>query len=157
MTSEAMKTKLKKPALQYVPPVALIYEALAFADGAAKHGGPYNWRKEGNEPAAMMYVGGLLRHILAWLDGEEVASDSGVPHLGGVRACAAILIDAIELGILIDDRPLVGRAGPLIDDLMTINKFVEDLPKPEDKETITWEGPKVCVPRGNPLNGITGE
>ena len=127
---EAIKAKLRKPPLQYIPPVAHIYEALAMGDGAGKHGGSFNWRKEGNRPEAMMYIGAALRHMLAWLDGEEVASDSGVPHLGGVKACCSILIDAIELGILIDDRPLVGRAGPLIDDLMTVATHVAE--KKED-------------------------
>jgi hypothetical protein len=43
--------------------------------------------------------------LFAWFDGEEVASDSGVHHLGHAMACLAILLDAQETGNLVDDRP----------------------------------------------------
>ncbi|MCX5745407.1 MAG: hypothetical protein NT062_23265 [Proteobacteria bacterium] len=55
--------------------------------------------------------------VMAWLDGEEVAADSGVHHLGHVAGCIAVLLDARAAGCLIDDRPSPGPAAALIDDM----------------------------------------
>lgn len=96
---------VKKPPLHLIPPVALAHEAMAMGNGAAKYG-PYNWRE--NSVAASIYVAAALRHLLAWHEGEELAEDSGVHHLAHARACLGILLDAMEGGNLIDDRPLKG-------------------------------------------------
>src|SRR5271165_3616889 len=78
----------KKVALALVPPASTIYQALAMENGAIKYGA-YNWRK--NKVQAMVYLNAAKRHIDSWLDGEEVAADSGVPHLGHAMACLGIL------------------------------------------------------------------
>lgn len=102
----------KKPPLHLVPPALRIYAALAMKNGAEKYG-PYNWR---DKPIiASVYVSAIGRHLDAWFDGEEVASDSQVPHLAHAVASLAILIDAIEHGNVIDDRPPAGPAGKLIE------------------------------------------
>lgn len=101
-----------KPNLFLVPPASIIYQALAMQDGARKYG-PYNWR--GNSVTASIYVAAALRHIMAWMDGEELAADSQKPHLGHALACLGILVDAKETGNLIDDRPLAGATSKLID------------------------------------------
>jgi hypothetical protein len=51
------------------------------------------------------------------LDGEELAADSGVHHLGHARACCNILLDAAENGFLVDNRPKKGKTSELIDRL----------------------------------------
>jgi hypothetical protein len=101
-----------KPNLALVPPAASIYMALAMGDGAKKYG-PYNWREK--EVRAMVYVAAALRHINAYLDGEDHAEDSHKPHLAHALACLGILADATETGNLIDDRPAEGAAAELID------------------------------------------
>jgi hypothetical protein len=101
----------EKVQLAFVPPASIIYEALGFADGAAKYG-PFNWRHDPVE--AMTYLGAAQRHILAWQDGEEIASDSLKPHLGHAKACLGILIDSIERGDLIDNRPPAGTTSILL-------------------------------------------
>ena len=100
-----------KPDLSLVPPAAMIYTALAMENGAAKYGA-FNWR--GNKVLARVYVAAALRHVLTWLDGEEKADDSGVPHLAHALASLAILVDALETGNLIDDRPRSGAAARLL-------------------------------------------
>jgi hypothetical protein len=102
---------IKKPRLSFVPPAAFIYAALAMEDGARKYG-PYNFREK--KPQASIYVEACMRHLLSWYDGEELAEDSGKPHLGHAIACLAILIDCVETGSLIDDRPPNGVAAALI-------------------------------------------
>lgn len=105
---------IKKVQLNLVPPSSIIYQALAMEDGARKYG-PYNWRQ--NKVILSIYVAAALRHLQQYYDGEEVAADSGKPHLGHALACLGIIVDAKETGNLVDDRPLPGAAGRLIAEL----------------------------------------
>lgn len=100
-----------KPSIGLIPPAALIHFAKAMENGASKYGA-YNWRDKQVE--AMTYVHASLRHILAYLDGEDIAEDSGVHHLAHAGACMALLLDALETGNLVDNRPTAGAAARLI-------------------------------------------
>lgn len=103
---------IKKVSITKLPMVGLIHGAHAMMYGAAKYG-PYNWR--GNAVVASIYIDATLRHLMAWFDQkEEVASDSKVHHLGHVLANMAILLDAMETGNLLDDRPHSGRAAEVL-------------------------------------------
>lgn len=99
---------VKKVSLTKLPPVAALHAAHALMNGAARYG-PYNWRDKAVR--ASIYVDACERHLNAWLDGEEDAQDSGVHHLGHAIACLAILLDAQEAGMLVDDRPLRNAGG----------------------------------------------
>lgn len=103
-----------KPQLHLVPPASLIHEAKAMENGAKKYG-PFNWRHPDRKVNASVYVGAAMRHLLAYFDGEDVAQDSLVHHLGHAKACCGILLDAMETGHLIDDRPPRGAASALLD------------------------------------------
>lgn len=98
--------------LHLIPSTALVHEAGALMDGARKYG-PYNWRDGG--VGACTYVSAAERHIRAWLDGEEVAADSGRHHLAHARACLGILLDAQEIGNLVDDRPPVAPTADMME------------------------------------------
>lgn len=102
---------ITKPPIHLVPPVAVIHEAMAFKDGAAKYG-PYNWR--GESVSASVYIAACLRHVMSWQDGEAMSQDSRVHHLGHARACLAIILDAESVGMLVDDRPLPGGSAALL-------------------------------------------
>lgn len=93
---------MKKVSFTKFPPAALAHGAHAMMNGASKYG-PYNWRE--NAVVASIYIDACMRHLNAWFDGEETASDSGVHHLGHAMACLAIILDAQETGNLVDDRP----------------------------------------------------
>lgn len=85
-----------------VSAIAIAHCAMAMMDGARKYG-PYNWR---DKPViASIYIDAGTRHRLAWFEGQEVADDSKVHHLGHSMACDAIILDAQAHGVLIDDRP----------------------------------------------------
>jgi len=104
----------KKIPVHLVPPAASMYLAMAFKEGARKYGA-YNWRE--NDVEAMTYVGAALRHIMQYLDGEDIDPDTGeaeVPHLAAAGACLAILADATEGDNLIDNRPPTGPASLII-------------------------------------------
>ena len=105
---------IKKPQLWLVPPSALIHEAMAMKNGADKYGA-YNWREK--KVRVVIYIDAALRHLQQYLDGEDLATDSGVHHLGHARACCGIILDALETGNLIDDRPTKGKAPQLIERL----------------------------------------
>jgi len=96
----------KKISLTKIPSTALLHEAQAMMNGADKYGS-YNWRAK--SVLASIYVDAALRHLLSWFEGQEVAEDSGVHHLGHARACLGILLDALETGNLVDDRPVCGQ------------------------------------------------
>lgn len=98
--------------LHLVPSTGLVKVALAMMDGARKYG-PYNWRDEG--VGSCTYLSAAERHIRAWLDGEETASDSGQHHLAHAAACLLILMDAQEVGNLVDDRPPAAPTSELME------------------------------------------
>lgn len=131
-----------KPDVSLVPPVAVIHMADAFMDGAVKYG-PYNWREK--TVSLRTYIAAAMRHLQQFLDGETVASDSQVHHLGHVEACCAIMLDAISVGNAIDDRPLPGKAGEAI---ASIQKRREPVTKEqEEKDLDTYAEPAYPDPR----------
>jgi hypothetical protein len=87
--------------LRLVPPALMLECATVMKHGAEKYG-PYNWRDQ--KIRATVYGEAILRHLLAWMDGEDVDPDSGKSHLGHIAAGCGIVIDAEHVGSLIDDR-----------------------------------------------------
>jgi hypothetical protein len=102
---------LRKPAMSSVPPAALIHLMGAMADGRRKYG-LMNWREK--NVSSTIYYDAAMRHLMAWFDGEQTASDSKVHHLGHAMACMAIILDAEAQGTLNDDRPQAGQFSELI-------------------------------------------
>ncbi len=100
MSEKASKNDQSKLDLSLIPKVALEAEAVAFMVGQAKYG-RYNYTK-GHK--ASQLIAALLRHALAWNEGEECDPVDRQHHLGSVRACAAMILRQAELGTLIDDR-----------------------------------------------------
>lgn len=103
----AARSRIK---LAFIPPAATAHCAHAMMDGAAKYNA-YNWREK--KIALMEYASAAKRHIDDWVDGEDVAEDSLCHHLGHAMACCAIMLDAIENSVAIDDRPLKGNVSKL--------------------------------------------
>ena len=114
---------MKKISLSKLPAVAAAHGAHAMMNGAAKYG-PYNWRAK--KVIASIYIDAAKRHLDAWFEGEETAEDSGVHHLGHAIACAAILLDALETGNLIDDRPVDDTNRMVYANVMKRLQAVED-------------------------------
>jgi len=107
-----------KVPLHLVPPGLTIYAAMALGEGGlwkATPYGPYNFRDSKVE--VMTYIGGIMRHLVDFLDGTDNDPDSPVnkPSLAGVAGSLAILIDAIENGNAIDNRPKKGNARAMMD------------------------------------------
>ena len=121
-----------KPDLSLIPGVASAHEALAFENGAAKYG-PYNWREKAVE--ARTYIAAAKRHMDAWMDGEEYSVDTveagrPVHNLGHSLACLAILLDSIENGNLIDNRPPKGKSSEMHERIKRQRSLPEPPPLP---------------------------
>lgn len=103
----------KKLAVHLVPPALVLEAAPNMMDGRDKYGA-YNYRDSKIE--VMTYLGAIQRHTMAYLDGEDVDPESkrGATHLGAIAACVAIIADARNKGLLIDNRPTKGTAGEVI-------------------------------------------
>ena len=68
----------KKAPLTLVPPTAIIAIAEAMGNGAEKYG-PFNWR---DQPVQVRtYVEAAQRHLLAFLDGQWAAEDTGISQI----------------------------------------------------------------------------
>lgn len=92
----------KKLPYWVVPQTAIMHLTMGMRDGGYKYG-PFNFRE--TRVVAEIYLDACRRHLTMWEAGEEYADDSQVHHLGHAMACLAILIDTLEHGQLIDNRP----------------------------------------------------
>jgi hypothetical protein len=90
-----------KAPLRLVPSALPIYVSIVQELGGTKYE-PYNWRK--HHVSRLAYLEAILRHTLQALDGEDSDPESGVPHEAHIAACCAIILDALTIGKLVDDR-----------------------------------------------------
>ena len=100
-----------KVPLHYVPMSAIVKMALVFEVGGTKYG-LLNWRD--TDVVRSVYLDALGRHYMALLDGQDLDEETGYPQEAHIMACAAILIDAKELGRLIDDRGTPGNVAEIL-------------------------------------------
>ena len=90
-----------KPRVELLPVEALEEIAKVLTFGAIKYN-DNNWR-EGFQWSRI--YGALLRHLFAFMRGEDYDKESGISHLGHMGACALFLITHQKLGLGKDDRP----------------------------------------------------
>lgn len=100
------------------PMTAIVYGALAMTEGHLKYGG-FNYRV--TDIRASVYISAFLRHFFKWINGEWSDPITNVPHLANCLACISLLIDAVECGKLIDDRP------PKVPDIAELFAWAEEV------------------------------
>lgn len=88
-----------------IMPAVVFLLGLGMMEGARKYG-RHNYRVAGVR--ASVYYDATLRHVSQWLAGQDVDTDSGLPHLVKAIASLFVLWDAHELDKLTDDRPPAG-------------------------------------------------
>lgn len=96
---------MSKPGIEGVPaaPLFMVGEVMRF--GAAKYG-LTNWR---HDPiSASVYYNAAMRHLFSWWDGDNLDTETGLPHLAHAAACLMIILDAGLTDDLNDDRPSAG-------------------------------------------------
>ena len=103
-----------KVPLGVVPGTAKVFLAMGMGHGAKKYG-PYNWRVAGVQ--GLLYLEACQRHLEALIDGQDFDPDTGIPHAAFVMATIAVYADAWVNNKLIDNRPLAGKTGELIEGL----------------------------------------
>lgn len=90
-----------KPRLDLLEHCADVQIAAAMADGARK----YKKKNYRTTPIqGSVYGGAIRRHVGAWLAGEDIDPQSGLPHLAHIGANVHVLFGAMDAGCFIDDR-----------------------------------------------------
>lgn len=112
---------VKKVPLHAVPVKPLFEVGLAMMEGGRKYG-THNYREIGVRMST--YYNAVMRHMMAWWEGEDTDADSGVPHLVKAMASLFVVRDGIIMGNCIDDRPIRYPNGI---DLGVLNDVAADL------------------------------
>jgi hypothetical protein len=99
---ESTKYDDGKPKMGLCPPHAVFAMARALTYGALKYD-TYNY-KTGVGLDWDRHYNALLRHLFAWIGGEEFDPESGLRHTDHVLSCAAMLSDQVESKIGTDTR-----------------------------------------------------
>jgi Domain of unknown function (DUF5664) len=93
---------VRKAPMSAVPANVIAELGVAMLEGACKYG-RHNYRHAGVR--ASVYYDGTLRHLMAWWEGEDHDSDSGMSHVTKAIASLVVLRDAMMNGKATDDRP----------------------------------------------------
>lgn len=125
--------------LSLFPDTAVIYGALAMYEGHCKYGG-FNYRPGG--VLASIYIAAARRHMAKWYNGQDFDLKTQVHHLASALACIAVIIDAIECGVLQDDRP------PKVDIDVLLARMEE---KVKHLQTLYPDGPDRYTEQESPI------
>ena len=100
----AVKQDQDKPRLGLIPSKAIISTGRALTYGAKppKYN-EFNYKQNGGLEWDRVYSA-LLRHLFAWIDGEDIDPESGLHHLDHLGACTAMLQDLVFSKIGKDTR-----------------------------------------------------
>lgn len=96
----AVKDNVGKAPIDLIPSKALVAIAQVMAYGTRKYK-PHNWRL--GLSWGQTYSS-LMRHLLAWNDGEEIDPESGLPHLAHAGCQLMFLLEYAQTGTGQDDR-----------------------------------------------------
>lgn len=92
----------RKAPMSTVPANVLAEIGVAMLEGASKYG-RHNYRAAGVR--ASVYYDGVMRHLMAWWEGEDIDPDSGMSHVVKAITSLVVLRDAMHQGMVTDDRP----------------------------------------------------
>ena len=81
---------------------------LGMMEGARKYG-RHNYRAVGVR--ASVYYDAMMRHMMAFWEGEDIDPDSGLSHVTKAMACLCVLRDSMIMGNWKDDRPPKHKDG----------------------------------------------
>ena len=92
----------RKAPMSTVPATVLAEIGVAMLEGASKYG-RHNYRAVGVRGS--VYYDGVMRHLMAWWEGEDIDPDSGMSHVTKAITSLMVLRDAMMQGMFTDDRP----------------------------------------------------
>jgi Domain of unknown function (DUF5664) len=102
-----VKDDSEKPRTDLLSPIAVLGVASVLGFGAKKYVA-HNWRKG---LAWSRLIGAVLRHTLAFMGGEDLDPESGLPHVDHLACCAHFLQEHYRLRKELDDRWRPGAGG----------------------------------------------
>jgi len=112
---------IRKAPLSTVPSGVMAEVGVAMLEGARKYG-RHNYRIAGVR--ASVYYDALMRHMLAWWEGEDVDPDSNLSHVTKAITTLVVLRDAMMQDMLTDDRP--PRSAPFFEELNAKASEIKD-------------------------------
>lgn len=90
-----------KAKVSLIPTRAIIEEAKVMGFGEVKYGS-HNWR---NGIAWSRVLDAILRHLLAYKEGEDLDPETGISHIAHARCGTAFLLEYEISHKELDDRP----------------------------------------------------
>lgn len=136
---------IRKVGLSCVPAPFLLGVGAAMTEGALKYG-RHNYREAGVRSS--VYYDAVMRHMMAWWEGEDIDPESGLSHIVKAGAGLAVLHDSKTFGNLNDDRPPPHKDGWQV----PLNKVAEALMAkyPVPKAAFTRKAQAVEAPQVPP-------
>jgi len=119
---------VKKAPLSTVSAPFILAIGNAMLEGALKYG-RHNYRAVGVKSS--VYYDALLRHMMAWWEGQDIDPESGESHLIKAAACLAVLFDSLHRGNLNDDRPPKVKDGWVEEFNKRAASLIEKYPDPK--------------------------
>lgn len=100
LKTKAVKYDVGKPRMELLSPWVLVEVAKVMTHGAVKYEA-HNWRNGFNWTRP---IGAALRHITAWLEGEDLDPEWNLPHLAHAICCLMFTLEHQLLEMGVDDR-----------------------------------------------------
>lgn len=100
MTEQGTKADKGKAPCELLSPTALLGTAAVLAFGAKKYS-PNNWRKG---LAWMRIAGAIMRHLFAFMAGEDLDPETGLPHVDHLGCEIMFLQELYRTRRDLDDR-----------------------------------------------------
>ena len=89
-----------------VPANVMAEIGVAMLEGTAKYG-RHNYRAVGVR--ASVYYDALMRHMMAWWEGEDLDPDTEMSHVTKALSCLVVLRDSMLQENWTDDRPIISK------------------------------------------------
>jgi len=118
----------KKFSMSTVSGPVLSELALAMHEGALKYG-RHNYREIGVRGS--VYYDALLRHMMAWWEGEDIDPESGVHHVVKAMGCLHVMRDSMIHQKFTDDRPPKSPSRWVVEANEKAKELVEKYPDPK--------------------------
>lgn len=129
---------IKKAPMSTVSAPFVAAVGVAMMEGALKYG-RHNYRAAGVRSS--VYYDALMRHMMAWWEGQDIDPESGLSHIVKAGACLAVLFDSLSIGNLNDDRPPAHKDGWMEELNAKAAALLEKFPEPKLAHTqrdTTW-------------------
>ncbi len=128
-----------KWSLSYLPGRVLAEASVGMHEGGFKYGA-HNYRAAGVQ--AMVYYNATQRHLIAWVEGQDIDPDSNVNHITKAICSLIVLRDSMLQGNWVDDRPIAIDPSVFAECNEAVVALAERYPNPVAPYTQAEKGKK---------------